>query len=115
MRGRLHKMTLIEPIEDGTAQDESLAVAELLFEEAGVILGRLLSKARQENEDVAGQVKSAMAELSRGWQLAVTERNRVADERKKSTGVVGSYAVDYDAARAEIGRRLAGIRHASGA
>ena len=35
MRGRLHKMTLIEPIEDGTAQDESLAVAELLFEGRG--------------------------------------------------------------------------------
>ena len=105
-------MTLIKPISDDAAADESLAVAELLFEEAGIILGKLLSKARQDDEDVAKQAKTAVAELSRGWQLAVTERNRVADERKKSAGIVGTYAIDFDTSRAEIGRRLACLRAA---
>lgn len=105
-------MTLIKPIDDAVEQDESLAVAEDLFEEAGIILGRLLSKARLGDEEAAGKVKPATAELSRGYQMAVTERNRVAEERKKAAGVVGSYAIDFDAARAEIGRRLACLRAA---
>ena len=111
MRGRLIKMTLIKPIEDAQA-DENLEVAEQLFKEAGVILGRLLSKARQEDDEATARVKTAMKELSEGWKMASLERNRVADERRKSTGIVGSYAVDYDAARNEIGRRLACLREA---
>lgn len=108
------KMTLIKPLDDNQVADESLAVAEQLFEEAGVILGRLLSRTRQDDEDAAKQVKTAVAELSRGWQMAVMERNRVADERKKSAGIVGTYALDFDAARAEIRRRLACLRQAGG-
>ena len=105
-------MTLIKPNEHDADQDESLAVAERLFKEAGVILGDLLSKARQDDFEAIGRLKIAMAELSKGWHLAVTERNRVADERKKSAGITGTYAVDYDAARVEIGSRLARLRDA---
>jgi len=105
-------MTLIKPFGDDGAGDESLLVAEKLLDEAGIVLGRLLSKARQDDPGTAGKVKTAVAELSAGWKMAVLERNRVADERRKTAGVVGSYAVDFDAARAEIGRRLACLRDA---
>jgi hypothetical protein len=105
-------MTLIKPIDDMGAGDESLAVAEDLFEEAGVILGKLLKIARQEDDATVRKLRPAVAELSAGWQMAVKERNRVAEERKKAAGVVGSYAIDFDAARAEIGRRLACLRAA---
>ncbi|KMW56574.1 Gene Transfer Agent (GTA) [Candidatus Rhodobacter oscarellae] len=105
-------MTLIKPFEEGADQDESLAVAEQLFEEAGVILGRLLSKARQDDDEAIGRARTALKELAEGWKMAVTERNRVADERKKTAGIEGSYAVDYAAARSEIGRRLARLRAA---
>ena len=107
-------MTLIKPFDDDDVGDESLLLAEKLLEEAGIILGQLLSKARREDDGAVGKVKTAVAELSAGWQLAVKERNRVADERRKAAGVVGTYAIDFDAARAEIGRRLACLRDASG-
>ncbi len=105
-------MTLIKPIEDGVAVDENLAVAEDLFKEAGVILGNMLSKLRQDEDMALPAVRTAINELSTGWKTVVQERNRVADERKKEAGVVGSYAIDFDAARAEVGRRLACLREA---
>lgn len=112
MRGRLHTMTLIKPFDDGTAVDENLALAEALFKEAGAILGNLLLKVRQEDEAAIGRVKTAVKELSDGWKMAMAERNRVADERRKERGIVGDYALDFDAARDEIGSRLARLRAA---
>lgn len=105
-------MTLIKPIEDGVNEDETLAIAEDLFKEAGEILGRALSNAHQDELAGAGRLKTAVNELSLGWKMAVHERTRVADERKSKAGIVGSYAVDYAAARDEIGRRLALLRAA---
>ncbi|MDJ0827681.1 MAG: hypothetical protein QNJ16_19500 [Rhodobacter sp.] len=105
-------MTLIKPIDDGTAVDENLAVAEQLFKEAGAILGDLLLRARQDDEEAISRLKTAVKELSDGWKMASMERNRVAEERKTQRGIVGDYAIDFDAARAEIGRRLDRLRAA---
>ncbi|MDJ0627307.1 MAG: hypothetical protein QNJ44_03525 [Rhodobacter sp.] len=105
-------MTLIKPIDDGTAVDETLAVAEALFKEAGAILGTLLNKVRQEDDEAIGKARIAVKELSEAWKIAVMERNRVAEERKKARGVAGNFAIDFDAARAEIGSRLARLRAA---
>lgn len=104
------KVTLVKPFDDDTGTDQGLVVAEKLFQQAGEVLAELIEKARQEDEVAEGRVKSAVTELSRFYQAAVSERNRVAAERKKSAGVVGSYALDLEAARAEVERRLAGLR-----
>ncbi|MCP3969419.1 MAG: hypothetical protein GY717_03705 [Rhodobacteraceae bacterium] len=112
MRGRLNKMTLIKPIGGSTDQDDNLRVAEQLFAEAGVILGDLLSRARQEDFEAAGRMKVALKELSDGCSMASRERQRVLDERRKTARIVGSYGIDFAAARDEIGRRLACLRDA---
>jgi hypothetical protein len=105
-------MTLKRPMIEGGYLDESLAVAEELYMEAGLILGRLIHASKQDDPEAAPKLKGAIAEMSAGYKLAVQERNRVAEERRRQSGVVGDYAVDFDAARVEIGRRLACLRAA---
>lgn len=106
-------MTMIKPCSATAPEDENLQVAETLFEEAGIILGRWIKEAKRDDFTSAAPIKAALQELSTAWQMASKERNRVADERRKTSGVVGSYAVDYAAARDEIGRRLARLRAAT--
>ena len=102
-------MTLILPFGDGHSKDESLAVAEELFTEAGTLLGqKLLELKRGEYE--AKDLKAAVNDLTVAWQTALKERSRVVDERRKERGVVGAYAIDIGRARSEIGRRLARLR-----
>jgi len=104
-------MALISTFGDGPP-DECLAVAEELFKEAGLALAELTKKIRRHELDAARGAKSALTEVLAAYQLAMKERNRVADERRKDSGIVGDYAVDFDAARDEIGRRLACLRAA---
>jgi hypothetical protein len=47
-------------------------------------------------------------------QMVMDERTRVEKLRKNVAGVVRDYAIDFDAARDEIGRRLACLREAGG-
>jgi hypothetical protein len=46
--------------------------------------------------------------------MVMDERARVEKLRKQIAGVVGDHALDFDAARTEIGRRLACLRDAGG-
>jgi hypothetical protein len=46
--------------------------------------------------------------------LVLEERTKVARFSKHEAGVVYDYALDFDAARTEIGRRLARLRDAGG-
>ena len=48
--------------------------------------------------------------LGKALQSALDERTRVEKLRKTEAGVVNDYALDFDAARDEIGRRLARLR-----
>lgn len=47
-------------------------------------------------------------------QLVLEERSRLDKLRKDAAGGAGAGALDLDAAREEIGRRLACLRHAAG-
>lgn len=82
--------------------------------------------------DVAGEVYAALTRLKAGdwdakgathavkelrafFQLILEERARVAKLHKQETGAGGGGgALDFEAARAEIGRRLACLRDAGG-
>lgn len=62
-----------------------------------------------------GQVKDAsiaIRELRAAFQMAMEERTRVERQRKEDAGIVNHYALDLDAARSEIERRLARLRDA---
>ncbi len=104
-------MTLIKTFDDDDRHDQDLAAAEDLWKEAGRIFAHWIKKAQQD-EDALNGVKHAASEYVSSHKLVVTERSRVADERRKQTGANGNYAIDFDAARDEIGRRLACLRDA---
>lgn len=62
-----------------------------------------------------GDVKSvmlALRDLRVAFQMVIDERDRVEKYRKEESGIVHHYALDFDAARDEIGRRLARLRAA---
>lgn len=107
-------MTLIRPFEDGAGRDECLAVAEELFRDAGLALADLINRMKRQDDGAARGSKSALSEVMAAYQLAMKERNRVAEERRKSGGLARDFAIDFDAARDEIGRRLACLRDAGG-
>jgi hypothetical protein len=59
-------------------------------------------------------VAQAVKDLRDAFKILMDERTRVDKLRKQFAGVVGSAELDLDAARDEIGRRLARLRDAGG-
>lgn len=64
---------------------------------------------RGEFDDVKDAVRS-YRDLRTALQIVFEERTRIAKLDKQETGIAYDYALDLDAARAEIGRRLACLR-----
>lgn len=94
--------------------DPLLDAAEDLCREAAIDLHRAIGEIRKGN---LGEAKSATAlirDLRAAFQLAMEERARVEKYRKQEAGIVNDYALDLDAARVEIGSRLARLRDAGG-
>lgn len=56
------------------------------------------------------EVTAIISLLGKALQSALDERTRVEKLRRHEAGVVNDYALDFDAARDEIGRRLARLR-----
>lgn len=56
------------------------------------------------------EVTAIISLLGKALQSALDERTRVEKLRRHEAGVVNDYAIDFDAARDEIGRRLARLR-----
>ena len=72
---------------------------------------------RKIREGEFGEVKtgmSAVRDLRQAFLQVMEERTRVEKLRKQVAGAVGANGLDFDAARDEIGRRLARLRDAGG-
>jgi hypothetical protein len=101
---------------DASPTDEDvLAVAEALYREAAVELHRTIGAIRG---GAFGEVKSAQVairDLRATASQVLEERGKIDKLRKHVAGQVGpGGALDFDAARAEIGRRLACLRDRGG-
>ena len=89
-----------------------LKASEDLYREVAL---ELAEASRRVRDGEFGEVKAAMQaarDLRAAFQLVMDERTRVDKLRKQVAGVVHDYALDFDAARTEIGRRLARLRDA---
>jgi len=86
------------------------AEAQELFVEAATELAALIRRIRAQDWD--GKGGAAMRDVRAALQLALEERNKIAKLGKEQAGVAYDYALDFDAARTEIGRRLACLRDA---
>jgi len=91
-----------------------LEATEDLYRQAAEDLVQAQRKLRQGSVDEVKAATQAVKDLKAAFQLVMDERTRIEKLRKQVAGVVHGYAIDFDAARAEIGRRLACLRDAGG-
>lgn len=105
-------MTINTPLGDVGDAEDILSIAEKHF-------GRMLRRAEEIiemlEEEGSGISKGAAArirDLGKVTQTAMEERSKVEKLRKHNAGIVHDYALDFDAARDETGRRMARLRGA---
>jgi hypothetical protein len=94
---------------------DALAEAKRMLDAVIRALGR---KVKSLEADEAVKVAEALAltqELRRWALVAFEEREKVEKRMKDRGGIVHDHSIDFDEARAQIGRRLARLRAAGGA
>ena len=89
-----------------------LAETEGLFRETAEELIQAVRKVKAGHYSDAKAATQAVKDLKVALEMAMDERTRVEKLRRQVTGAVGSQALDLDAARDEVGRRLARLRDA---
>lgn len=99
---------------ESAAPIDLLAETEDLYRQAAEDLARAGRGLRQGRIDEAKLALQAVKDLKLAFQMVMDERARVEKLRKQTAGVVGDNALDFEAARTEIGRRLACLRDAGG-
>ncbi len=92
--------------------EDCLSVAERLFVRAIRALSEICDKLERDELEGLPTLKSAVPEAMQATKFLLQERNRVFELHKKKSGIVNDYVLDFDAARSEIGSRLARIREA---
>lgn len=98
---------------DGAAVD-LLDQTEALYKEVAGELAMALQGVRRGELAEARAAVQAVKDLRTAFHLVMEERSRVEKLRKQLAGAAAgrAAALDFDAARAEIGRRLARLRDA---
>ena len=101
--------------EGADGPDAVLEVAENLYRDAAVELYRTITALRSGEFNEVKAAQTAIRDLRATALHVLDERNKVDKLRKQIAGQVGAGgALDFDAARIEIGRRLACLRDAGG-
>lgn len=106
-------MTIITPIDTTGAAGDVATEAYQLYALATEVLTQIIGEIRV-NGDAKGakELCAYTKEHREALKLVMTERANVEKLRKLEAGIVNDYALDFDAARDEIGRRLARLRDA---
>lgn len=107
-------MTLIIPSGGEEAAEEILLVAERHFSRMLLQIDTVIGELQGARKPPSREAQAAIRELSKAIQTIFDERAKLEKLRKHKAGVVHDHALDFDAARAEIGRRMARLRAARG-
>jgi hypothetical protein len=105
-------MTLIYPQGVKGSPENLLSEAQAHFRRAARVLNDLIDELEARNPEKAPDAVRIVRDLKSALGPALAERERLEADLRKDAGLVGSYAIDFDAARHEIGRRLACLRTA---
>jgi hypothetical protein len=89
-----------------------LAATEEIYRDAAVELARAVRAARVESTSDAKGAVQALRDMKLAFQMAMDERTKLEKLHKETSDLVGEQLLDLDAARDEIGRRLARLRDA---
>lgn len=96
------------------APADLLAETEVLYREIAAELAAAMDRVRRGEIGEAKTAMQALKDLRAAFQMVMDERTRVEKLRKQATGLLRDHALDFEAARDEIGRRLARLREAGG-
>lgn len=96
-----------------SAPAEMLALTEEWLGEAARSIALAVQELRAGRAEGGKDVLQAVRDLKAAIQLLNEERNRIEKHAKQIAGAAGAGPLDLDAARDEIGRRLACLRAAS--
>lgn len=91
-----------------------LAVSEAQLRESAELLALTIQDLRAGKFGEVKTAQAAVRDLKQTFQMVMDERTRVDKLRKQVDGVVRGHTLDFEAARDEIGRRLACLRDAGG-
>lgn len=91
-----------------------LAEAERIYTDAAEDLARTLGELRRQPAGNAKAARDLMRGLREAFSVVMQEREKIERLRLQVAGAVGAGQLDFDAARDEIGRRLACLRDAAG-
>ena len=94
--------------------DAAIDIAGTMFREVAEELHKLRIGVRHGNVEDGVNAGKAVRDLRVATSLVMEERTRLDKLRKETSGDVGTGKLDLDAARDEIGRRLACLRRAGG-
>ncbi|MGR3344598.1 MAG: hypothetical protein ACU0DI_15505 [Paracoccaceae bacterium] len=111
-RGISVHMTLIRPEGDDGVADRILTAAREHFYETAKEIDKYRKRLQADDKVPASELKKLRGELKVVAHLYYAEASRLADESRKKAGVVHQHAIDFDAARQEIRRRMACLRSA---
>jgi hypothetical protein len=89
-----------------------LATAENMLRESAEQVALAMREVRAGRFAELKETSGLMRELRSTFNSLMEERTRVDKLRQQTAGFVRGHAIDFDAARAEIGRRLARLRDA---
>ncbi|MCB2134777.1 MAG: hypothetical protein KDE08_02355 [Rhodobacteraceae bacterium] len=97
---------------DGPLTTVDLEAADFLFVDIARELMAATAKIRAGEFDDLKDVTRTLRDMRLAIQMGLEERAKVAKLQKQHAGVVYDFALDLDAARLEIGGRLARLRDA---
>ena len=106
-------MALIKATEDKRDETAGVDIAERQFLDALCAVEEITNKIKRQELDVLPEMPKAAAHAGAATKQLLAERERVYEQRKRKAGIVHDFAIDLDAARAEIRRRLARLRRAA--
>jgi len=107
-------MTIDTPVTGNGFPGDVISEAWELYDTAAKIMRLLLSEMKQEPKETARELALYTKDVREALKLVISERAAVDKLRKDFGGVDGDHGFDFDAARDEIGRRLACLRDAGG-
>jgi len=105
-------MTLNEPNGGSGEPEEFLLAAERHFHRILQQVEGAIVRLEGTEAAAAKEAASIVRDLNKAAQTVFDERSKVEKLRKQTAGVVHDFALDFDAARDEIGRRMALLRSA---
>lgn len=110
-------MTLIYPEggDEARSSEKMFSEAFEIFERAGDALRELVKSMEAGDFSEVASTKKIVSTLEEAAHGTLKARLKLDDHRKRQSGIArGDFAIDFEAARTEIGRRLACLRERGG-